>query len=71
MSDMDVFAAMGISGFGKAPKKRQLDPHRFDKNKREEVCGFGFCFSILARIHEQHRPEPLKSRRTVLHRSSL
>lgn len=32
-----MFAAMGISGFGKATKKRQLDPHRFDKNKREEA----------------------------------
>ena len=38
MSDMDVFAAMGIAGFGKKPKQRQLDPKRFDKNKREEVC---------------------------------
>lgn len=36
MSD-DVLAAMGIAGFGKASKKRQLDPHRFDKNKRVEV----------------------------------
>ncbi|KAK0473198.1 hypothetical protein IW261DRAFT_1423737 [Armillaria novae-zelandiae] len=36
MSD-DVFAAMGISGFGKAAAKRQLDPSRFDKNKRAEV----------------------------------
>ena len=38
MSDMDVFAAMGIAGFGKKQKQRQLDPKRFDKNKREEVC---------------------------------
>lgn len=37
MSDMDVFAAMGIAGFGKATKKKQLDPSRFDKNKREQV----------------------------------
>ena len=37
MADMDVFAAMGISGFGKATVKKQLDPSRFDKNKREEV----------------------------------
>ena len=35
--DMDVFAAMGISGFGKATVKKQLDPSRFDKNKRGEV----------------------------------
>ncbi|KAF9014934.1 transcription factor [Cyathus striatus] len=35
MSD-DLLAAMGITGFGKATKKRQLDPARFDKNKRDE-----------------------------------
>jgi len=37
MADLDVFAAMGISGFGKSTKKKQLDPARFDKNKRDEV----------------------------------
>lgn len=37
MDDMDIMAAMGISGFGKKSKQRQLDPKRFDKNKREEV----------------------------------
>ncbi|KII93449.1 hypothetical protein PLICRDRAFT_101603 [Plicaturopsis crispa FD-325 SS-3] len=36
MADMDVFAAMGIAGFGKTTKKKQLDPSRFDRNKREE-----------------------------------
>ncbi|KAN0135571.1 WD40-repeat-containing domain protein [Lactarius tabidus] len=36
--DADVMAAMGISGFGKQPRKRQLDAGRFDKAKREEVC---------------------------------
>jgi hypothetical protein len=36
--DADVMAAMGISGFGKRPRKRQLDVARFDKAKREEVC---------------------------------
>ena len=36
--DADVMAAMGISGFGKQPRKRQLDVTRFDKAKREEVC---------------------------------
>ncbi|KAL0950885.1 hypothetical protein HGRIS_007644 [Hohenbuehelia grisea] len=37
MSD-DMFAAMGIAGFGKpSAKKRQLDPRRFDKNKRDEI----------------------------------
>ncbi|KAG2045188.1 transcription factor [Suillus americanus] len=37
MADMDVFSAMGIVGFGKATKKRELDPNRFDKTKREEL----------------------------------
>ncbi|KAF8168327.1 hypothetical protein B0H34DRAFT_670517 [Crassisporium funariophilum] len=36
MSDMDVFAAMGIAGFGKTTEKKKLDPSRFDKNKRDE-----------------------------------
>jgi hypothetical protein len=31
-------AAMGIAGFGKQSRKRQLDASRFDKAKREEVC---------------------------------
>jgi hypothetical protein len=35
--DTDIMAAMGIAGFGKQVKKRELDPARFDKNKREEV----------------------------------
>ncbi|PPQ90468.1 hypothetical protein CVT25_014986 [Psilocybe cyanescens] len=34
MADMDVFAAMGIAGFGKTIQKKELDPSRFDKNKR-------------------------------------
>ncbi|KAF9535568.1 transcription factor [Crepidotus variabilis] len=34
--DMDMMAMMGISGFGKATHKKQLDPSRFDKNKRQE-----------------------------------
>jgi len=33
----DIFAAMGITGFGKNTKRKQLDPARFEKNKREEV----------------------------------
>lgn len=37
MDDMDVFAAMGIAGFGKTVQKKQLDPSRFDKNKRDDV----------------------------------
>ena len=35
--DADVMAAMGISGFGKQTRKRQLDAARFDRAKREEV----------------------------------
>jgi hypothetical protein len=50
MADQDVFAAMGIGGFGKATKKRTLDPARFDKNKREEV---GTSISLLFRAHTQ------------------
>ncbi|KAF9073742.1 transcription factor [Rhodocollybia butyracea] len=37
MADMDVFAAMGISGFGKPNQKKNLDPARFDKSKRSEA----------------------------------
>ncbi|KAJ7275281.1 transcription factor [Mycena haematopus] len=37
MAEMDVFAAMGISGFGKAASSKQLDPARFDKNKRGDA----------------------------------
>ncbi|KAG6371641.1 transcription factor [Boletus reticuloceps] len=37
MADIDVFAAMGISGFGKAAKKHVLDPSRFDVAKRQDV----------------------------------
>ena len=35
--DMDVMAMMGITGFGKQTKKRELDPRRFEKNRRAEV----------------------------------
>lgn len=35
--DDDILAAMGIASFGKKQKQRQLDPKRFDKNKRVEV----------------------------------
>jgi hypothetical protein len=37
MADMDMFAAMGISGFGKKTNQRLLDPMRFEKNRRYEV----------------------------------
>ncbi len=39
MDSADIMAAMGIAGFGKQVMKRELDPARFDKNKREEVGG--------------------------------
>lgn len=52
--DADVMAAMGISGFGKQTRKRQLDAARFDKAKREEVCPqlrviYGSLFIVLRR----------------------
>jgi hypothetical protein len=47
MNDMDVFSAMGIAGFGKAAKKRELDPKRFDKTKREEVVVSLIFFSVI------------------------
>ncbi len=37
-----MMAAMGIAGFGKQAKHKQLDPNRFDKNKRAEVCSLAF-----------------------------
>ena len=46
-------AAMGISGFGKQPRKRQLDAARFDKAKREEVLGSHVCFRSIANHRAQ------------------
>ena len=37
MSDADMMALMGISGFGAKKSKVQLDRNRFDKNKRVAV----------------------------------
>ena len=37
MADMDMAAMMGFAGFGKKPKQKQLDPKRFEKNRREDV----------------------------------
>ncbi|KIY63670.1 transcription factor [Cylindrobasidium torrendii FP15055 ss-10] len=37
MSSDDIFAAMGIAGFGKAAPKKALDPARFDKTKRTDA----------------------------------
>jgi len=63
MSDiMDVFSAMGIAGFGKAPQKRQLDPRRFDKNKREEVCGLYLVRTAV--LHADMREKFFRQRRT-------
>lgn len=45
--DMDMMAMMGIAGFGKQTKKRELDPRRFEKNRREEV---GFTRGRLLRV---------------------
>lgn len=44
--DTDMMAMMGIAGFGKQTKKRELDPRRFEKNRREEV-GFTRAVSLL------------------------
>lgn len=41
--DADIMAMMGIAGFGKRAKKRELDPRRFEKNRREEVCLVSCC----------------------------
>lgn len=46
----DIFAAMGISGFGKATRKRELDPNRFDKAKRDAVSA--------QRLHGPTRADP-------------
>ena len=39
MADMDVFAAMGISGFGKSTKKKKavVNIGAFEKNKRVSI----------------------------------
>jgi hypothetical protein len=47
MDDVDVFAAMGIAGFGKAAPSKQLDPARFDKSKRGEVLKVGVSSQFL------------------------
>lgn len=41
MADMDMAEMMGFSGFGKKQKQKQLDPNRFEKNKREDVVSLG------------------------------
>lgn len=70
MSDMDVFSAMGIAGFGKAPQKRQLDPRRFDKNIREEVCALYFI--CTTGLHADMREKFFRQRKTFqAHRIKL
>ena len=49
MDDVDVMAAMGISGFGKKPKQRQLDPRRFEKNKRDEAVSHVLGYARMLR----------------------
>lgn len=41
--DEEMMAMMGIAGFGKQKKQKQLDPNRFDKSKRAEVRFFVRC----------------------------
>lgn len=53
--EVDVFSAMGISGFGKATQKRQLDPSRFDRNKRLEVCGSCLHVDSIDRLTIENR----------------
>jgi hypothetical protein len=59
--DADVMAAMGITGFGKQPRKRQLDAARFDKAKREEVINLYFSLMALLTIVRRYlHLHPLK-----------
>ncbi|KAF4572697.1 hypothetical protein EYR40_004224 [Pleurotus pulmonarius] len=63
MDDKDVFAAMGIAGFGKATKKRQLDPNRFEKNKRSEDVASSSTVKVDTGVslHSSSKQPPLKS----------
>ncbi|KAJ8084249.1 hypothetical protein PM082_003017 [Marasmius tenuissimus] len=61
--DVDVFAAMGIAGFGKTVQKRQLDPARFDKNKRAELASEPSVLETpldKPKPAEEKREQPLK-----------
>jgi hypothetical protein len=66
MADMDVFAAMGISGFGKATKKKQLDPARFDKSKRDEVSVFSSTTDCFLELLTLVTPSALLQNRNLL-----
>jgi hypothetical protein len=50
--DADMMAMMGIAGFGKQTKKRELDPRRFEKNRREvgHTGRSACCASFSSRI---------------------
>ncbi|KAI0067881.1 transcription factor [Artomyces pyxidatus] len=61
MADMDVFAAMGIAGFGKKVSKKQLDAGRFDKNKRQEVCCQATGSPGALEEEDQHEAGPSRS----------
>ncbi|THV05962.1 transcription factor [Dendrothele bispora CBS 962.96] len=64
MDDTDVFAAMGIAGFGKTTQKKKLDPARFDKTKRVEIkkptentVSVGGGSSLVTSFNEEERRE--------------
>ncbi|RPD63153.1 transcription factor [Lentinus tigrinus ALCF2SS1-6] len=54
MADMDVFAAMGIAGFGKKTKQRQLDPKRFEKNKRVDTGILSSSAAVHVKSEDAH-----------------
>ena len=58
--DADVMAAMGISGFGKQPRKRQLDAARFDKAKREVRPRVSHELQGMLIVFSYHHHHPLK-----------
>jgi hypothetical protein len=81
MAEMDIFETMGIAGFGKTTKKKQLDPARFDKNKRKEVSvivrtwihytptqhqNYSFQPNLLPLIHIAKSSGTLQARPAVL-----
>ncbi|KAI0724346.1 transcription factor [Cerioporus squamosus] len=64
MADMDVFAAMGIAGFGKKAKQRQLDPKRFERNKRGDTGALASSAGAQVRSEDDPRPGPSSSSAT-------
>ena len=55
MDDTDIMAAMGIAGFGKQKTQRQLDPKRFEKNKRDETVSVTLGEVFLGDAERCHR----------------